>query len=37
VPVHLQAAVTETGTLRLEALTQDSGDHWKVEFDVRSG
>ncbi|MDA8382091.1 MAG: Hsp70 family protein [Betaproteobacteria bacterium] len=35
VPVRLQAAVTETGTLRLEALAHDSEEHWKVEFDVR--
>ncbi|MDA8092547.1 MAG: Hsp70 family protein [Betaproteobacteria bacterium] len=35
VPVRLQAAVTETGTLRLEALARGSEEHWKVEFDVR--
>ncbi len=35
VPVHLRAAVTETGTLRLEAIAPDSGGHWKVELDVR--
>lgn len=34
VPVHLQAAITETGTLHLEAVSP-SGEHWKVEFDVR--
>jgi len=34
VPVHLQAAVTETGTLNLEAVSR-KGEHWKVEFDVR--
>ncbi len=35
VPVHLRAAITETGTLRLEAIAPDSGGHWKVELDVR--
>lgn len=34
VPVYLQAAITETGTLHLEAVSS-SGEHWKVEFDVR--
>jgi hypothetical protein len=34
VPVHLQAAITETGTLHLEAVSP-SGEQWKVEFDVR--
>ena len=37
VPVHLHAAVTETGTLRLEALPLGGSERWKVEFDVRSG
>lgn len=36
VPVKLQAAVTEMGTLHLEAISS-SGEHWKVEFDVRGG
>ncbi|SDY07355.1 Hsp70 family protein [Nitrosomonas sp. Nm33] len=36
VPVHLQAAITETGTLHLEAVSPN-GEHWKVEFDVRGG
>ncbi|MDV6343475.1 Hsp70 family protein [Nitrosomonas sp. Is37] len=36
VPVHLQAAITEMGTLHLEAVSP-SGEHWKVEFDVRGG
>jgi hypothetical protein len=35
VPVKLQAMVTETGTLRLEAVPRGGGDHWKVEFEVR--
>ncbi len=35
VPVHLQAAVTEVGTLRLEAIPRSGPEHWKVEFDVR--
>lgn len=34
VPVHLQAAITEMGTLNLEAVSP-GGEHWKVEFDVR--
>lgn len=36
VPVRLQAAITEMGTLHLEAISS-SGEHWKVEFDVRGG
>jgi hypothetical protein len=36
VPVKLQAAITEMGTLHLEAISS-SGEHWKVEFDVRGG
>ena len=35
VPVHLQAAVTEVGTLRLEAIPHSGSEHWKVEFNVR--
>jgi hypothetical protein len=35
VPVGLHAAVTEVGTLRLEALPRNGGEPWKVEFDVR--
>jgi hypothetical protein len=35
VPVGLHAAVTEVGTLRLEALPRSGGEPWKVEFDVR--
>ncbi len=35
VPVRLHARVTEAGTLELEALPRDSGERWKVEFDVR--
>lgn len=34
VPVHLQAVITEMGTLQLEAVSP-SDEHWKVEFDVR--
>ncbi|MCP4409738.1 MAG: Hsp70 family protein [Gammaproteobacteria bacterium] len=37
VPVRLRAAVTELGTLRLEAVPHDSDQSWKVEFDVRGG
>lgn len=35
VPVRLHAAVTEVGTLRLEALPRTGPERWKVEFDVR--
>jgi hypothetical protein len=35
VPVRLRALITETGTLRLEALPRGGGEHWKVEFEVR--
>ena len=35
VPVQLQAAVTEVGTLRLEAIPRDGPERWNVEFDVR--
>lgn len=36
VPVAMAAGVTETGTLRLEAIARDSGQRWKVEFEVRA-
>ncbi len=35
VPVRLHAAVTEVGTLRLEAVPRIGAETWKVEFDVR--
>ncbi|HET8933194.1 MAG TPA: Hsp70 family protein [Polyangiales bacterium] len=35
VSVQLQAAVTEVGTLQLEAVNQASGLRWKVELDTR--
>jgi hypothetical protein len=35
VPVRLRAAVTEVGTLRLDAIPRTGAEHWKVEFDVR--
>jgi len=35
VRVKLQARVSETGTLELEAVRHDGAAHWKVEFDVR--
>jgi hypothetical protein len=35
VPVRLHAAVTEVGTLRLEAVPRTGNESWKVEFDVR--
>ncbi|MGR9107572.1 MAG: Hsp70 family protein [Gammaproteobacteria bacterium] len=37
VPVQLAAAVTEVGTLKLEAVAKDGSNRWKVEFDVRAG
>ncbi len=37
VPVHLCAAVTEVGTLELEAVSQNDDGRWKIEFDVRTG
>ncbi|MGR9088258.1 MAG: Hsp70 family protein [Gammaproteobacteria bacterium] len=37
VPVHLCAAVTEVGTLELQAISQKDGGRWKIEFDVRAG
>jgi len=36
VPVRLHAAVTEAGTLRLEALPRSGPERWNVEFDMRS-
>lgn len=36
VPVVMAARVTETGTLQLEAVARDSGQRWKVEFEVRA-
>ncbi len=35
VPVRLHAAVTEVGTLRLEAVPRVGTESWKIEFDVR--
>jgi hypothetical protein len=35
VPVHLCAAVTEVGTLELQAVSRKDSSRWKVEFDVR--
>lgn len=35
VPVRLHAAVTEVGTLCLEAVSRTGAETWKVEFDVR--
>ncbi len=36
VPVRLRAAVTEVGTLRLEAMPRAGKERWKVELDVRA-
>ncbi len=35
VPVHLCAAVTEVGTLELQAVSRKDSGRWKIEFDVR--
>jgi hypothetical protein len=35
VPVNLQAAVTEVGTLELRCLERDGQEHWKLELNVR--
>jgi hypothetical protein len=37
VPVTLAATVTETGTLRLDAVAVDGDQRWKIEYDVRAG
>jgi len=37
VPVHLASAVTEVGTLELQAVSQKDRQRWKIEFDVRGG
>lgn len=37
IPVHLSVSVTETGTLALEAISNQDDNRWKIEFDVRSG
>ncbi|KJV07370.1 Hsp70 family protein [Methylocucumis oryzae] len=37
VPVYLCAAVTEVGTLELQAVSQRDNSRWKIEFDVRAG
>lgn len=36
VPVHLCSAVTELGTLELQAVSKQDQSRWKIEFDVRS-
>ena len=35
VPVHLQAKITEIGTLELWCLSADNKQRWKLEFNVR--
>jgi len=35
VPVRLQAVVTEVGTLRLDAVSRNGDERWKVELNVR--
>ena len=36
VPVKLRAAISEAGTLRLEAIPREGTERWQVEFDVRA-
>ncbi len=36
VHVRLQASATEAGTLELQAICTQSGEHWKIAFDVRN-
>ncbi len=36
VSVHLGSAVTEVGTLELQAFSNKDNGHWKIEFDVRN-
>ena len=36
VPVNLQAAVTEVGTLELRCLEKEGGGRWKLEMNVRT-
>ena len=35
IPVHLQARITELGHLELHFLHKPTGQHWKLEFNVR--
>ncbi len=35
VPIYLAAKITEIGTLQLEAVSQEDGHRWHVEFEVR--
>ena len=37
VQVQLHALATESGTLELQAVAGDTGQRWKIEFDVRAG
>ena len=37
IAVHLSVAVTEIGTLALQAISNQDDNRWKIEFDVRSG
>ena len=37
ISVHLNSLITETGTLELHAVSNQNNQHWKIEFDVRSG
>ncbi len=36
IPVHLGSAVTEVGTLELQAMSNVDSSRWKIEFDVRN-
>ena len=37
VPVHLCSAISEVGTLELQAISKQDHSQWKIEFDVRAG
>ena len=37
VGVHLGSAVTEVGTLEVQAISLKDSSRWKIEFDVRAG
>ena len=37
VPVHLCSAISEVGTLELQAISKQDQSQWKIEFDVRAG
>jgi molecular chaperone DnaK (HSP70) len=36
ISVHLSSLITESGTLELQAISNQNNQHWKIEFDVHS-